>query len=387
MTVLNADQAALRDAVRELAQDKIAPRAAEIDQSGEFPWDVVKLLAEHDFFAAPFPAEYGGLGADMVSSLLVVEELSRVCATSGLIPAVQELGSLPLLNGGTEEQKQRWVPDLAAGKRLAAFALTEAGAGSDAASMRTRATRDGRDWVINGEKRFISQGDVADLVAVFAVTDTDPEAVKRHRHVTCFYVEKGTAGFSSPRVEHKMGIRGSTTAELAFGDARVPDSNRVGEVGDGWALAMKTFERSRPGIAAQAVGIAQGALDVAAKYASERKQFGRPIGEFQMIAAMLADMATQTEAARQLLYAAAEHIDVNDAHAARWASMAKVFCGDTAMAVTTDAVQVLGGYGYTTEYPAERMMRDAKITQLYEGTQQIQRLIIARDVLSAFRDS
>jgi alkylation response protein AidB-like acyl-CoA dehydrogenase len=387
MTVLNADQAALRDAVRELAQEKIAPRAADIDQSGEFPWDVVDLLRDHDFFAAAFPAEYGGLGTDMVSTLLVIEELSRVCATSGLIPAVQELGSLPLLHGGSDEQKQRWVPDLAAGKKLAAFALTEAGAGSDAASMRTRATRDGDagDWVLNGEKRFISQGDVADLVAVFAVTDADPAAVKAHRHITCFYTEKGTPGFSSPRVEHKMGIRGSTTAELAFADARVPDANRVGEIGDGWGLAMKTFERSRAGIGAQAVGIAQGALDVATKYANERKQFGRAIGEFQMISAMLADMATRTEAARQLLYTAAEHIDAGDAHSARWSAMAKLFCGDTAMAVTTDAVQVLGGYGYTTEYPVERMMRDAKITQLYEGTQQIQRLIIARDLLSAQR--
>ena len=385
MTVLNADQMALRDAVRELAEEKIAPRAAAIDQSGEFPWDVVELLAQHDFFAAPFPAEYGGLGADMISSLLVVEELSRVCATSGLIPAVQELGSLPLLNGGSDEQKQRWVPDLAAGKLLAAFALTEAGAGSDAASMRTRARRDGDVWVLNGEKRFISQGDMAGLVALFAQTDDDSAAIKGHRHVTCFYVEKDTPGFTAPRVEHKMGIRGSTTAELAFADARVPDANRVGEIGDGWALAMKTFERSRPGIAAQAVGIAQGALDVAAQYANERKQFGRPIGEFQMISGMLADMATRTEAARQLLYAAAERIDAGDEHATRWAAMAKLFCGDTAMAVTTDAVQVLGGYGYTTEYPVERMMRDAKITQLYEGTQQIQRLIIARDVLSAYR--
>ena len=386
MTVLNADQIALRDAVHELAQDKIAPRAAAIDQSGEFPWDIVELLAQHDFFAPPFPEEYGGLGADMISNLLVIEELSRVCATSGLIPAVQELGALPLMHGGSDEQKHRWLPDLAAGKQLAAFALTEAGAGSDAASMRTRATRDGDEWVINGEKRFISQGDVAGVVAVFAVTDTDPAAVKAHRHITCFYVEKGTPGFSSPRVEHKMGIRGSTTAELAFVDARVPDADRVGELGDGWDLAMKTFERSRAGIGAQAVGLAQGALDVATKYATERRQFGRSIGEFQMVAAMLADMATHTEAARQLLYTAAEHIDAGDEHAARWAAMAKLFCGDTAMAVTTDAVQVLGGYGYTTEYPVERMMRDAKITQLYEGTQQIQRLIIARDLLTSLRD-
>ncbi len=383
MTTLNDEQAALRDAVRELAQEKVAPRAAEIDRSGEFPHDIVELLAQHDVLALPFPVEYGGLGADMLTTLVAIEELSRVCASSGLIPAVQELGSLPLLNAGTDEQKQRWIPDLAAGKMLAAFALTESGAGSDAANARTRATRDGDDWVINGEKRFISQGDVAGLVAVFAVTDTDPALVKAHRHMTCFYVEKGTPGFSAPRVEHKMGIRGSTTAELAFSNARVPDANRVGEQGDGWALAMKTFERSRPGIAAQAVGIAQGALDVATRYASERKQFGRRIGELQMVAQMLADMATRTEAARQLLWTAAERIEAGDAHATRWAAMSKLFAGDTAMAVTTDAVQVLGGYGYTTEYPVERMMRDAKITQLYEGTQQIQRLIIARDLINS----
>src|SRR3954452_13718322 len=382
MTVLNADQVALRDAVRELAQEKVAPRAAAIDQSGEFPWDVVELLAQHDFFAAPFPVEYGGLGADMISSLLVVEELSRVCATSGLIPAVQELGSLPLLHGGTDEQKQRWLPDLSAGKILAAFALTEAGAGSDAASMGTRVTRDGDEWVLNGEKRFISQGDVASVVAVFAATDSDPAAVKAHRHITCFYLEKDTRGFTSPRVEHKMGIRGSTTAELAFADARVPDAKRVGDVGDGWGLAMKTFERSRPGIAAQAVGIAQGALDVAARYAGERKQFGKPIAEHQMVAAMLADMDAATEAARQLLYKACVEIDAGSPAASRWSAMCKLVAGDTAMRVTTDAVQVLGGYGYIDEFPVERMMRDAKITQLYEGTQQIQRLVIARALTS-----
>ena len=375
----------MRDAVRELADDKIAPRAAEIDRRGEFPWDVVELLAQHDILALPFPQDYGGLGGDMIAVLVAIEELSRVCATSGLILAVQELSSLPLVHGGTDEQKQRWLPDLATGKMLAAFALTESGAGSDAANVRTTATRDGDNWVLNGEKRFISQGDVAGIVAVFALTDSDPEAVKAHRHMTCFYVEKGTPGFDAPRVEHKLGIRGSTTAELTFSDARVPDTNRVGEMGDGWGLAMKTFERSRPGIGAQAVGIAQGALDVATRYAAERKQFGKPIGEHQMVGAMLADMATRTEAARQLLWAAAEQISAGDRHAARWAAMCKLFAGDTAMAVTTDAVQVLGGYGYTTEYPVERMMRDAKITQIYEGTQQIQRLIIARDLLTAIR--
>ena len=382
MTILSDERAALRDAVRELATEKIGPRAAEIDAKAEFPWDVVELLASHDILALPFPEEYGGLGGDLLSVLVAIEELSRVCASSGLILGVHELSALPLLNAGTDEQKQRWVPDLAAGKMLCAFALTESGAGSDAASLRTKAARDGDDWILNGEKRFISHADVAGIVAVFALTDASAEAVKAKRHLTCFYVEKGMPGFTVPRLEHKLGIRGSSTAELAFADVRLPDANRVGEVGDGWKLAMKTFERSRPGIGAQAVGIAQGATDAAVEYAGQRKQFGKRIGEHQMVAAMLADMATRTEAARQLLYTAAEHIDAGD-HAARWASMAKLFCGDTAMAVTIDAVQVFGGYGYTTEYPVERMMRDAKITQLYEGTQQIQRLIIARDLLGA----
>ncbi|HSH22190.1 MAG TPA: acyl-CoA dehydrogenase family protein [Candidatus Caenarcaniphilales bacterium] len=385
MTILSDEQAALRDAVRELADERIAPRAAEIDQRAEFPWDVVELLAQHDVLALPFPEEYGGLGGDLLTLCLAIEEVSRVCATSGLIVAVHELGALPLLIGGTPEQKQRWLPDLAAGKMLPAFALTEAAAGSNAADVRTRAVRDGDEWVLNGEKRFISHGNVAGVVAVFAGTDNDPDAVRRKRHMTCFYVEKDTPGFSAPRIEHKMGIRGSPTAELAFDNVRVADANRVGDVGDGWRLVVKTFERSRPGIAAQAVGIAQGALEVAWGYAGERTQFGKPIGAHQMVGAMLADMATATEAARQLLWAACERIDVRDPHAARWASMAKLFCGDTAMAVTTDAVQVLGGYGYITEYPVERMMRDAKITQLYEGTQQIQRLIIARDLLAGAR--
>jgi len=379
------EQLALRDAVAELADGPVAARAAEIDQQAEFPWDMVELLARHDVLALPFPAEYGGLGGELIPVLLSIEELSRVSASVGLILGVQELAALPLLHGGTAEQKERWVPDLAAGKKLIAFGLTEAGAGSDASNLRTRAVRDGDGWILNGEKRFISQGDVAELVAIFAVTDNDPAAVKERRHLTCFYVEKGMDGFSSPRTEHKLGIRGTTTAELALKDVRVPDSNRVGELGDGWMLAMKTFERSRPGIAAQAVGICRGATDLAVKYASERRQFGKRIGDHQMVAQMLADMATRTEAARELLYAAAERIIANDPSAPRWAAMAKLFAGDTAMAVTTDAVQVLGGYGYTTEYAAERMMRDAKITQIYEGTQQIQRLIIARDLLTNAR--
>jgi len=383
MTIrLSDEQRALRDAVRQLADERIAPRAAAIDASGEFPWDVVELLAGQDVLALPYPVEHGGLGGDLLTVCLAVEQISRVCATSALILVVQELGSLPLLLAGTPEQQARWFPDLAAGRALAAFALTESEAGSDAAAIRTRAVRDGEGWRIDGAKRFISQGNVARWVTVFAVTDASPEPVRAKRHMSCFVVEQGTPGFTTARLEHKMGIRGSPTAELLFEDVRVPDANRVGEVGEGWSIAMRTLDRSRPGVAAQAVGIAQGALEVATRYAAERRQFGKAIGEHQMVAAMLADMATRTEAARQLLYTACEEIEAGSPAAARWSAMCKLFAGDTAMAVTTDAVQVLGGYGYITEYPVERMMRDAKITQLYEGTQQIQRHVIGRDVLA-----
>jgi alkylation response protein AidB-like acyl-CoA dehydrogenase len=374
---LTEEQVMLQEAIRVLADERIAPRAAEIDRTAEFPWDVKDLLASHDILGLPFPVEYGGLGGELLTVALAVEQISRVCATSGLILAVQELGALPLLLAGSDEQKQRWFPDLAAGRALIAFALTEAEAGSDAASARTRAVRDGDDWIIDGSKRFISQGSVADLIAVFATTETN-EKTPRHERMTCFIVEKGMAGFGVDRVEHKMGIRGSPTAELSFHGVRVPDANRVGEPGKGFGIAMRTLDRSRPGIAAQAVGIAQGALDVAARYASERRQFGRPIAEFQMIQAMLADMDAGTEAARQLLYKACTEIDAGSRDAARWSAMCKLVAGDNAMRVTTDAVQVLGGYGYIDEFPVERMMRDAKITQLYEGTQQIQRLVIAR---------
>ena len=375
---LTGDQEALRDAVRVLADERIAPRAAEIDRLAQFPWDIKELLADHDVLGLPFPAEYGGVGVDLLTVCLAVEAISRVCASSGLIVAVQELGALPLLLAGTDEQKQRWFPALASGSQLIAFALTEAEAGSDAAAARTRAVRDGEDYVIDGAKRFISQGDVADLVAVFAVTDPD---AARHRNLSCFIVEKGTLGFTAPRVEHKMGIRGSTTAELAFDGVRVPVGNRVGAEGEGFGIAMRTLDRSRPGIAAQAVGIAQGALEVAARYASERRQFGRPIGELQLVAGMLADMDAATEGARQLLYKACTEIEAGAPDASRWSAMCKLVAGDAAMRVTTDAVQVLGGYGYIDEYPVERMMRDAKITQLYEGTQQIQRLVVARSLL------
>jgi alkylation response protein AidB-like acyl-CoA dehydrogenase len=375
---LTDDQERLRDAVRVLADERIAPRAAEIDRTAEFPWDVKELLAAQDVLGLPFPVEYGGVGGDLLTVCLAVEAISRVCATSGLILAVQELGALPILLAGTDDQKARWLPDLAAGKTLIAFALTESEAGSDAAAARTRARRDGDDYVIDGAKRFISQGSVADLVTVFAVTD---DAADRHRRLSCFVVETKTPGFKVERVEHKMGIRGSPTAELSFTGLRVPAADRLGEEGEGFSIAMRTFDRSRPAIAAQAVGIAHGALDVAARYARERKQFGKPIGELQMVAGMLADMDAQTEAARQLLYKACVEIDAGSAQASRWSALCKLVAGDTAMRVTTDAVQVLGGYGYIDEFPVERMMRDAKITQLYEGTQQIQRLVIARSLL------
>jgi len=376
---LTDEQELLRQTVRQLADERIAPRAAEIDTSEEFPWDVKELLAEHEILALPFPPVYGGVSGELLPLCLAVEEIARVCVTSSLILAVQALGSRPILIAGTDEQKRRWIPDLAAGKRLAAFALTEAVAGSDPAAMRATARREGDVYVLDGSKRFITQGGVADLYAVFAVTDP---AAPKGKGISCLMVDGDSAGFSVARLEHKMGIRGSPTAELVFEGVRVPAANLLGREGEGYRIALKTLEHSRPGIAAQAVGIAQGATDVAVDYARTREQFGRPIGEFQMVQAMLADMATRTEAARQLLYKACVEIEAGSPHAMRWAAMAKLFAGDTAMAVTTDAVQVLGGYGYTSDYPVERMMRDAKITQLYEGTQQIQRLVIARDLLA-----
>ncbi len=375
---LTEEQALLRDAVRTLADERVAPRAADIDRTGEFPQDLRELLAAQDILALPFPVDHGGLGGDLLSICLAVEQLSRACATTGLILAVQELASLPLLLAGTDDQKARWIPDLAAGRRLIAFALTEAEAGSDVAAIRTRAVRDGDDYVLTGSKRFISHGSVADLITVFAVTDAEAD---RHARLSCFLVEVPTEGFSVARIEHKMGLRGSPTAELVFDGVRVPADARLGAEGDGFDLAMRTFDRSRPGIAAQAVGIAQGALEVATAYAGDRRQFGKRIGDLQMVAAMLADMDAATESARQLLYKACVEIEAGSPEASRWSALCKLVAGDAAMRVTTDAVQVLGGYGYIDEFPVERMMRDAKITQLYEGTQQIQRLVVARALL------
>jgi alkylation response protein AidB-like acyl-CoA dehydrogenase len=375
---LTEEQVLLRDTIRQLVFERIAPRAADIDREAEFPEDIRQLLADNEVLALPFPAEHGGVGADLLTQCLAIEQIARACVTSSLILSVHALASLPLLLAGTKEQQARLVPDLAAGRKLAALALTEPEAGSDAAALRTRAIKEGDGYHLSGTKRFITNGSVAGLITVFAVTDPD---APRHQRISCFAVEVPADGFKVSRLEHKLGIRGSPTAELSFDGVRVPAENLIGSEGQGWELAMKTLDRSRPGIAAQAVGIAQGALDAAAQYARERKQFGQRIGEFQMIQGMLADMDARTEAARQLTYKACVEIEAGAADASRWASVAKLIAGDTAMAVTTDAVQVLGGYGYTDDYPVERMMRDAKITQIYEGTQQIQRLVIARALL------
>jgi len=375
---LTEEQVLLRDTIRELASERIAPRAAEIDRSGEFPEDIRQLLARQDVLALPYPVEHGGLAADLLTQCLAIEQIARACVTSSLILSVHALASLPLLLAGTDEQKARFFPDLASGKTLAAFALTEPEAGSDAAAIRTRAVREGDGYHLSGTKRFITNGSVAGLITVFAVTDPD---APRHKRMSAFAVEVPADGFKVARLEHKLGIRGSPTAELQFDGVRVPATNLIGHEGQGWELAMATLDRSRPGIAAQAVGISQGALDVATQYARERKQFGQRIGEFQMVQAMLADMDARTEAARQLTYKACTEVEARAPDASRWAAVAKLIAGDTAMAVTSDAVQVLGGYGYTDDYPVERMMRDAKITQIYEGTQQIQRLVIARALL------
>ena len=369
----------LRALVRQLADERIAPRAAEIDATSEYPWDLKQLLAEHDLLGTGFEERHGGTGLDGIGQAIVVEEIARADATTSLIPVIQKLGALPIMLAGSEEQKDRYFPRLASGEWLPAFALTEAGAGSDVASMRMRATRDGDDYLLNGTKRFITGGSVANMLTVFALTD--PEAGGK-KGMSGFIVETDTPGFAVARLEHKMGIRGSPTAELTFDDVRVPVANRLGEEGEGFKIAMGTLDRSRLAIAAQAVGIAQGATDSALAYASERRQFGDRIIDFQGIQFMLADMASLTEAARQLVYAASARVDDEDPNLAYWTSAAKLVAGDTAMRVTTDAVQVYGGYGYSTEYPVERMMRDAKITQLYEGTQQIQRLVIARRLMA-----
>jgi alkylation response protein AidB-like acyl-CoA dehydrogenase len=381
---LSAEQREIRDLVRELARERVAPRAAEIDKSAEFPWDMVELMREHDLLGLPFEERFGGTGTGALMVLVAIEELSKVCATTGLILAVQELGSLGLKLAGTDEQKARHLPRLASGEWLIAYALTEPGSGSDSAAMRTEARREGDEYVLNGSKRFITNAGVAELYTVFAKTDPDAG----HAGISAFVVEASAPGFEVGRIEPKMGIRGSTTGEIFFNDCRVPAESLLGEEGEGFRIAMRILDRSRPGIGAQGLGLAQGATDYALEYAKTRETMGKPIAEHQLIAATLADMETKCEAARGLLYRCGQMIDegVDGPELTKISAMAKLFCTDVAMDVTTDAVQILGGYGYIQEYPVERMMRDAKITQIYEGTNQIQRLVIARQMLKESRD-
>ncbi|MBD0328847.1 MAG: acyl-CoA dehydrogenase family protein [Thermoleophilia bacterium] len=376
---LTEEQREIRELVRTLARERIAPRAAEIDKTAEFPWDVVDLCRDHGLFGIMYDEEYGGLGASALMTLVAIEEISKVCATSGLIVGVQELGSLGLKLAGTEEQKRRFLPLLASGEWLCAYALTEPGSGSDSAAMRSEARREGDEYVLNGSKRFITNAGVAKLYTVFA--KTDPTA--GHSGISAFLVEADAPGFQVGRIEPKMGIKGSTTGELFFDDCRIPAENRLGDEGEGFRIAMRILDRSRPGIGAQGLGIAQGATDYALEYAKARETMGRPIAEHQLVAGMLADMETKCEAARGLLYKCGQLIDdgADGAELTKVSAMTKLYCTDVAMEVTTDAVQVLGGYGYMQEYPVERMMRDAKITQLYEGTNQIQRLVIAREMV------
>jgi alkylation response protein AidB-like acyl-CoA dehydrogenase len=381
--VLSDEQREMRDLVRTLARERVAPRAAEIDKKAEFPWDVVELFREHEIFGILYDEEYGGLGASALMTLVAIEELSKVCATSGLIVAVQELGSLGLKLAGTGEQKQRYLPRLASGEWLCAYALTEAGSGSDSAAMRTQARREGDEYVLTGSKRFITNAGVADLYTVFAKTDAEAG----HAGISAFLVEAEAPGFEVGRIEPKMGIKGSTTGEIFFNDCRVPAENLLGAEGEGFRIAMRILDRSRPGIGAQGLGLAQGATDYAVEYARSRETMGKPIAEHQLIAAKLADMETRCEAARGLLYKVGVMIDEDapDEELTKISAMAKLFCTDVAMDVTTEAVQILGGYGYMQEHPLERMMRDAKITQIYEGTNEIQRLVIAREMLKENR--
>lgn len=370
---LASEEKMLIDMVRDLAREKVAPRAAEIDVTGEFPWDMKELLAQQDIFAMPFPEEYGGLGSSELSILMVIEELAKACATTSLLLCVQQLGSLPILLAGTDEQKKRFIPQLASGEWLASYALTEPGSGSDAGAMRTRAEKRGDTYVLNGLKHFITNAGVAHINTVFAVTGDQGT-----RSISAFVVEDDRPGFHMGKIEHKMGIRGSQTGELVFEDCEIPAENLLGKEGEGFKIALSTLDRTRPGIAAQALGIAQGALDFAVEYSKQRVQFGKPIWDNQAIQFMLADMDIQVEAARQLIYHVGELMDAGVPRFSRESAIAKTFASDTAISVTNDAIQVLGGYGYMKEFPVERMMRDAKITQIYEGTNQIQRMVIAR---------
>jgi len=365
-----------RETIRQIAVEKIAPRAGEIDRESSYPWDVRKLLAEQDILGLPFEEAYGGTGTGTLMLQIGVEEIAKACASSALILMIQELGTLPIQLFGSKEQKQRFLPKCASGELSPAFALSEPEAGSDPASMRTSAVREGSDWVINGQKSWITNASVADFYVVFAMTD------RENKRISAFIVEKERQGFDPGPLEHKLGIKGSPTGSPSFTDVRVPAENLIGEEGRGLSVALGTLERTRLGAAAQAVGIAQGATDFASNYAKERIAFGKPINELQAIQFKLADMEAGTAAARELLYKACAMADRPErpADLGKWTSMAKLIASDNAMKVTVEAIQVLGGYGYVNEYPVERMMRDAKITQIYEGTNEIQRVVIARSM-------
>ena len=374
---LTEEHVAFRQVVREICADKIAPRAAEIDRTAKFPADVAQTLADNGLLGLHIPEEYGGSGADTITFCLLVEEIARVCASSSVIPLVQKLGSMPLLMAASDEQKQRWFPAIASGEDLISYCISEAEAGSDAASLRTTAVRDGDGWVLNGSKMWISMASASSAFTVLARTDPEGGA----RGISAFYVRHDDPGFSVGKAEHKLGIKGSPTCQVHFDDCRIPADRLLGEQDRGFTYAMQAFDHTRLVVGAQAVGIAQGAIDAASAYVSERRQFGKPVGAFQGVQFMLADMVTETAAARGLVYTAAAKADRGDDDLTLFSSMAKLKAGDVAMKVTTDAVQLHGGYGYTTEYPVERYMRDAKITQIYEGTQEIQRLVIARQTL------
>ena len=364
-----------RDAIRTIAQERVAPRAAEIDETAQYPHDLRRLLGEQDILGLPFEEEYGGTGTGTLMLNMAVEEIAKADASTALILMIQELGTLPIRLYGSAELKSRFLPRCASGEWSPAFALSEAEAGSDAGAMSTNAHLDGDEWVLNGSKAWITNTGIADFYCVFAVTDRE---AGHSRGITAFVVEADRPGFSTGKLEHKLGIRASPTGSPVFDDVRVPAGNVIGGVGHGFKIAMSTLDRSRLGVAAQALGIAQGATDFAAAYARERVAFGQTINRFQGIQFKLADMETKCAAGRELLYQACCKADRGDPDLGKYSAMAKLFCSDTAMEVTVEAVQILGGYGFVKEYPVERMMRDAKITQIYEGTNEIQRLVIAR---------
>ncbi|MFD4262808.1 acyl-CoA dehydrogenase [Streptomyces sp. NPDC058534] len=366
----------LRDAVRALAEAKIAPHAAAVDEEARFPREALTALTANDLHAVHVPEEYGGAGADALATVIVIEEVARVCASSSLIPAVNKLGSLPVILSGSEDLKKKYMTPLAKGEGMFSYCLSEPDAGSDAAGMKTKAVRDGDHWILNGVKRWITNAGESEYYTVMAVTDP----AKRSKGISAFVVEKSDEGVSFGAPEKKLGIKGSPTREVYLDNVRIPADRMIGEEGTGFATAMKTLDHTRITIAAQALGIAQGALDYAKGYVRERKQFGKPIADFQGIQFMLADMAMKIEAARQLTYAAAAKSQRGDSDLTFQGAAAKCFASDVAMEATTDAVQLLGGYGYTRDYPVERMMRDAKITQVYEGTNQIQRIVMARNL-------